>query len=90
MEALHGPSRTLVTLTRENANGQTLGADRRPRGDRSIPTEWRVEVQKRVQYSAPRLTAHGSVEKITKGLSVGHNIDAAFPRGTPIDQLSFT
>jgi len=47
-------------------------------------------VQKKVQYSAPRLTAHGSVEKITKGLSVGHNLDAAFPRGTPVDTLSFT
>lgn len=47
-------------------------------------------MQKRAPYSAPRLTAHGSVEKITKGFSIGLALDSAFPRGTPIGDLSFT
>jgi len=36
------------------------------------------------------LIAHGSVEKITKGFSVGSSLDAAFPRGTPITDVTFT
>lgn len=47
-------------------------------------------MRKRVQYSAPRLIAHGSVEKITKGLSVGTATDAAFPAGTLVGDLTFT
>jgi hypothetical protein len=47
-------------------------------------------MRKRAVYSAPRLTAHGSVEKITKGLGVGLAIDAAFPRNTPLTSLTFT
>jgi hypothetical protein len=47
-------------------------------------------MQKRAPYSAPRLTAHGSVEKITKGLSVGSSLDAAFPVHTSVSDLTFT
>lgn len=47
-------------------------------------------MKKRKGYSAPRLIAHGSVEKITKGLSIGFALDATFPRGTPITDIGFT
>ncbi len=47
-------------------------------------------MKKRAAYSAPRLIAHGSVEKITKGLSVGLRLDASFPVGTPVTDITFT
>jgi hypothetical protein len=61
-----------------------------PSGSVRSNQKWRVEVQKRKGYSAPRLIAHGSVEKITKGFSVGFALDATFPRGTPITDVTFT
>jgi hypothetical protein len=41
-------------------------------------------------YEAPHLTMHGSVHDITKALSSGANVDAMFPAGTPIGQLTFS
>jgi hypothetical protein len=41
-------------------------------------------------YAAPRLVRHGSVESLTKGLSLGTKTDAAFPAGTPIGDITFT
>lgn len=46
-------------------------------------------MKKRV-YSIPRLTAHGSVEKITKGGSGTTYLDASFPVGTPFSELTFS
>jgi hypothetical protein len=47
-------------------------------------------MKKRATYSTPRLTAHGSVEKITKGGGGITAIDASFPAHTPINQLTFS
>ena len=41
-------------------------------------------------YAAPRLIRHGSVEVLTKGLSIGTKLDAGFPIGTPVVDLTFT
>lgn len=46
-------------------------------------------MQKRNVYSTPRLTRHGSVEKITHGMSLGQSTDMAFPIGTPKSSLTF-
>ena len=45
---------------------------------------------KRRTYEAPRLIAHGSLEKLTKGGSNGTLLDASFPRGTPFSDLTFS
>lgn len=45
---------------------------------------------KKRTYSTPRLTAHGSVEKITKGAADGAFTDALFPPKTPQNQLTFS
>lgn len=39
-------------------------------------------------YEAPVLRAHGKVEAVTKGTSNGINLDAAFPIGTPLPDLT--
>ncbi|WP_237072540.1 lasso RiPP family leader peptide-containing protein [Pseudaestuariivita rosea] len=41
-------------------------------------------------YEAPKLVAHGSIEKITHGGSHGGVTDANFTRGTPIDDITFS
>ena len=41
-------------------------------------------------YAAPRLICHGSVEALTKGLSIGSRLDAGFPVGTPVVDLTFS
>lgn len=41
-------------------------------------------------YSAPRLLAHGSVEKITRGGFGNDHLDATFPVSTPKSGLTFS
>lgn len=45
---------------------------------------------KKRAYSAPRLTAHGSVEKLTKGGFGDDHLDASFPVSTPKSGLTFS
>ena len=47
------------------------------------------QITRRV-YTPPRLAVHGSLEAITKGASTGTSLDAAFTRGTPISELTFS
>lgn len=42
------------------------------------------------RYEAPRLKVHGSIEQITQGASTGSMLDAAFPIGASIDDLTFS
>ncbi len=42
------------------------------------------------QYQAPQLRVHGSLEALTQGNSTGNYIDATFPGGTPVSQLTFS
>jgi len=46
-------------------------------------------MKKRV-YSAPKLTSHGSVERLTKGGFGSDHLDATFPVGTPRGGLTFS
>jgi hypothetical protein len=41
-------------------------------------------------YDKPVLRQYGSVEKITKGLRFGTFLDADFPAGTHIQDLTFS
>ena len=47
-------------------------------------------MKKRAAYTAPRLTRHGSIEKLTKGAAVGTRLDATFVYGTPITSITFS
>ena len=49
-----------------------------------------TEQTKRRAYAPPRLTVHGSLEAITKGAATGTSLDAAFTRGTPLTELTFS
>lgn len=41
-------------------------------------------------YELPVLRAHGKVENITKGTSVGDSLDDSFPVSTPRGDLTFS
>ncbi len=43
----------------------------------------------KLAYEAPRLTMHGSVSEMTQGASTGSFLDASFPVGTPVGDLTF-
>jgi hypothetical protein len=44
----------------------------------------------REQYESPSLTAHGSIESLTQGASSGNVLDATFPVGTPVGDITFS
>jgi hypothetical protein len=54
--------------------------------------KWSVEMntRKRSEYSAPKLIKHGSMSKVTQGLSMGSKLDATFPVGTEFGDLTFS
>lgn len=41
-------------------------------------------------YVAPVLTVHGKLEDLTQGASTGSALDAMFPIGTPVSDLTFS
>lgn len=41
-------------------------------------------------YAAPVLTVHGRLEDLTRGASIGTALDAVFPIGTPVADLTFS
>lgn len=41
-------------------------------------------------YRSPALKVQGSIESLTKGGTSGTTLDAAFPYGTPLDQITFS
>ncbi|MCU0912247.1 MAG: lasso RiPP family leader peptide-containing protein [Rhodobacteraceae bacterium] len=41
-------------------------------------------------YAAPVLTVHGKLEDLTRGASKGNALDAVFPIGTPVSDLTFS
>ncbi len=47
-------------------------------------------VQKKLEYKAPKLTKHGSIETLTQGGSVGSFLDSSFTAGTPFGDLTFS
>ncbi|MBZ9798831.1 lasso peptide [Mesorhizobium sp. ES1-4] len=49
--------------------------------------EQNVEKQ---EYETPNLTVHGSIETITQGGASGAVTDAAFPAGTPFQDITFS
>jgi hypothetical protein len=48
-----------------------------------------METGKKV-YNSPKLTIHGDVAEITRGLSSGSFTDAAFPVATHFQDLTFS
>ncbi|NCO88117.1 MAG: putative RiPP precursor [Rhodobacterales bacterium] len=44
----------------------------------------------KLAYETPVLECHGSMETLTQGTSSGTLIDAVFPRGTPLGELTFS
>ncbi len=44
----------------------------------------------KLAYETPILECHGSMEALTQGASTGTLVDAVFPRGTPITDLTFS
>jgi hypothetical protein len=44
----------------------------------------------RQEYQAPTLEVHGSIEAITQGMSTGNVLDASFPAGTPVTDITFS
>jgi hypothetical protein len=48
-----------------------------------------METGKKV-YNSPKLTIHGDVAEITRGLSSGDYTDAAFPIATAFQDLTFS
>ena len=42
------------------------------------------------RYEPPALTVHGTVAQVTKALLAGLKTDAAFPAGTPLQNLTFS
>jgi hypothetical protein len=44
----------------------------------------------KLDYVAPELSEVGSFEVLTQGLGFGGNIDADFPRHTPVSALTFS
>ncbi len=49
-----------------------------------------MNTPKRSEYSAPKLIKHGSMSKVTQGNSLGSQLDASFPSGTPFGALTFS
>jgi hypothetical protein len=45
---------------------------------------------KKAVYTRPRLVEHGTVEQLTRGFATGNYIDADFPAGTPVNQVTFS
>lgn len=41
-------------------------------------------------YTTPKLTVHGDVEVITQANTTGGRLDAAFPAGTPVEDITFS
>jgi hypothetical protein len=48
-----------------------------------------VKVAKQA-YEAPALSVVGTFESITQSTGVGSKLDAAFPSGTPFNELTFS
>jgi hypothetical protein len=49
-----------------------------------------MNTPKRMVYSPPKLTKHGSLSSVTQGQSAGSILDASFPTGTPFGSLTFS
>ncbi len=49
-----------------------------------------MNTPKRTEYSAPKLTKHGLMSKVTQGMSTGTVLDATFPAGTPVGDITFS
>ncbi|MCE6953350.1 hypothetical protein LAZ40_15005 [Cereibacter sphaeroides] len=41
-------------------------------------------------YETPVLRVHGTLEMMTHGASTGSVLDASFPRGTPVEDITFS
>jgi hypothetical protein len=61
-----------------------------PHGKDSNAEEDAMTSSNPTQYQAPQLRVHGSLEALTQGNSTGNYIDATFPGGTPVSQLTFS
>jgi hypothetical protein len=46
--------------------------------------------KKITEYVAPKIEDHGDLAELTAGKSVGAELDADFPKGTPSGDLGFT
>jgi hypothetical protein len=44
----------------------------------------------KAQYESPELTVHGTFESLTQGFATGIQLDASFPSGTPVVDLTFS
>ena len=44
--------------------------------------------QTKKAYQAPKLIVHGDAAQLTQMTTTGQNLDATFPAGTPLSQLT--
>ncbi|MGC4024066.1 MAG: lasso RiPP family leader peptide-containing protein [Mesorhizobium sp.] len=44
----------------------------------------------KLEYQAPELVVHGTIESLTQGQSTGTELDASFPAGTAFGDLTFS
>jgi len=44
----------------------------------------------KLEYQAPELVVHGTIESLTQGQSSGWTLDATFPTGTPSGDITFS
>jgi len=44
----------------------------------------------KLEYEAPELVVHGTIESLTQGQASGWTLDATFPTGTPAGDITFS